>query len=91
MSYIAGGSTNSVNNISIEIENGPYECETRTPLVMIKKRRTLFALNGKFKQKKCVSRGPDEHYGLALPLLDMLSEDEFQIKKTQIYSTNYTI
>jgi len=47
----------------------------------LKKRRALFASNGKFKQKKCVSKGPDEHYGLALPLLDMLSEDEFRIKK----------
>lgn len=31
--------------------------------------------------KECVSKGPDEHYGLALPLLDMFSEDEFRIKK----------
>lgn len=47
----------------------------------LKKRRALFALNNKYKKNKRVLLGPDEFYGLAEPLLDILPEDEFQIKK----------
>lgn len=43
-------------------------------------RRALFKASGKYKQKKKCN-GPDEHYGLAHPLDDNLTEEEINKKK----------
>lgn len=52
----------------------------------LKNRRALFQSKKIFKKKKPVSKGPDEHYGLAEPLYCM-SDDEFEVKKTEFISS----
>lgn len=49
----------------------------------LKNRRALFSSNSNvcMKKKRKIINGPDENYGLAEPLNDFLSDDEFKIKK----------
>lgn len=49
----------------------------------MKYRRDQLALSGMYKEKKTSSNEPDEFYGLAEPLLDVLSEREFELKKNE--------
>ncbi|XP_029342286.1 uncharacterized protein LOC103310448 [Acyrthosiphon pisum] len=50
--------------------------------ITLRRRRALFKLSGVYKSKK-ISCGPDEHYGLAEPLDDFLSEEEMKNKKAE--------
>lgn len=43
-------------------------------------RRSLFLSKGLYKTKNRSSKGPDEHYGLAEPLDDRMSDEEFKVK-----------
>lgn len=49
----------------------------------VENRRAKLALSGIYKEKKKSSNGPDEFYGLAEPLLDVLPEQEFELKKNE--------
>jgi len=50
--------------------------------ITLRRRRKLFKLSGVYKSKK-ISCGPDEHYGLAEPLDDFLSEEDMRNKKAE--------
>lgn len=49
---------------------------------ILRRIRTLFKVSGRFKSKK-ISYSPDEHYGLAEPLDDFLSEEDMKNKKVE--------
>lgn len=49
----------------------------------LKNRRALFLSKGVYKNKKLVPKGPDENYGLAEPLNEVMSDDEFNINKAK--------
>jgi len=48
----------------------------------LRRRRALFKLSGVYTSKK-KSCGPDEHYGFAEPLDDLLSEEDMKNKKAE--------
>lgn len=53
----------------------------------ILKRRKLYTNQNQKSRKKCVgvqsASGPDDHYGLAEPLVDLLDENELEEEKKQ--------
>lgn len=53
----------------------------------LKTRRALFLTNKTYNKKKTISKSPDENYGLAEPLYDGISEEEFKIKKDEYISS----
>lgn len=55
---------------------------------ILKYHRAIFLSKGEFKNKNKLLKDPDENYGLTEPINDGMLEEEFQIKKNELFFIN---